>query len=98
VIKNPRGRGHSPRWAAEPEKKNNNPGILEEGRRRSTKYQRDNTNFPDQYSKPGVKNIKRNARLQNLAGKLGWSRHLSVTVIKPTEMYGYKFSVQAVTT
>jgi hypothetical protein len=76
---------------------NINSGILLEGWRRSAKYQRENIKFPGQYSKPGVKVIKRDARSKNLTGELACSRHLSIKMLKHTEIYDYKFSVQAVT-
>jgi hypothetical protein len=71
--------------------------IILEGRRRISKYQRDNINFPGQYSKPDVRVIKRDAWSKNLAGELLWSKHLSIKMLKHTEIYDYKFSVQAVT-
>jgi len=56
-----------------------------------------NINFPGQYSKPGAKVLKCDARSKNLAGELGCSSHLSVKMLKHTDIYDYKFSVQAVT-
>jgi hypothetical protein len=35
---------------------------------------------------------------KNLAGELDWSSHRSVKMLKHTEIYDYKLSVQAVTT